>query len=263
MKTASPLLSIITVNLNDLNGLKKTLTSIFEQTWQKFELIVIDGGSTDGSKEFVEKHECQIAYWVSEKDDGIYNGMNKGINAASGEYLLFLNSGDHFYKKETLFDVKDYLNEFSIIYFNMHIIEKNKSYIKQFPSQLSFSYFTKDTLPHQGSFIKKVLFKKVGFYDEDLKISSDWKFFIDAICKYNSSFKKINKVLCTHHLNGISSFPENFKIIQNERESHLKSSYNAFLIDLENLNNQKQKIAKLKKSISMRLLIKMKIIKKF
>ncbi len=85
-------LSIITINLNNLAGLQKTMQSVFEQTFTDYEYIVIDGGSTDGSKEYIEQHSDKLAYWVSEKDKGIYNAMNKGIIKAGGDYLLFLNS---------------------------------------------------------------------------------------------------------------------------------------------------------------------------
>jgi glycosyltransferase involved in cell wall biosynthesis len=93
-----PKLSIITINYNNLEGLQRTVESVVNQTWQEFEYIVIDGGSTDGSADFIESQSETIDYWVSEPDKGIYNAMNKGIAKASGEYLLFLNSGDHLFK---------------------------------------------------------------------------------------------------------------------------------------------------------------------
>ena len=87
-------LSIITINYNNREGLKKTINSVINQTFRDFEYILIDGGSEDGSKEIILQHEAQFSYWRSEKDHGIYNAMNKGILAAKGDYLLFLNSGD-------------------------------------------------------------------------------------------------------------------------------------------------------------------------
>ena len=92
-------ISIITVNYNDREGLKKTIESVINQTWQDFEFIIIDGGSTDGSREVIEQYKDKIDYWISEPDKGIYNAMNKGIKAASGEFLLFLNSGDRLIDK--------------------------------------------------------------------------------------------------------------------------------------------------------------------
>ena len=84
--------SIITINYNNLEGLKRTVESVVNQIWQEFEYIIIDGGSTDGSAEYIENQKENFDYWVSEKDAGIYNAMNKGIKVATGEYLLFLNT---------------------------------------------------------------------------------------------------------------------------------------------------------------------------
>ena len=117
-----PLISIITVNLNNLEGLKRTMTSVFEQTWQEYEYIIIDGGSTDGSKEYIESFSDKISVWVSEPDAGIYNGMNKGIKVANGEYLLFLNSGDHLFDNRVLDTNRKFLTLYDLVYFNLNVI---------------------------------------------------------------------------------------------------------------------------------------------
>ena len=109
-------LSIITVNLNNLEGLKKTYESVVCQTFTDYEWIVIDGGSTDGSREFIEQHQDKFAYWCSEPDKGIYNAMNKGIMRAKGEYLNFMNSGDCFACKETLAGVFNKPRKEDILY---------------------------------------------------------------------------------------------------------------------------------------------------
>src|SRR5438552_2810029 len=89
-----PQLSIITVNLNNAEGLEKTIQSVIRQQFSDYEYIIIDGASADGSVEVIKKFSDKISNWVSEKDSGIYNAMNKGIRLAAGNYLLFLNSGD-------------------------------------------------------------------------------------------------------------------------------------------------------------------------
>lgn len=99
------LFSIITVNLNNYCGLLKTIKSVVEQTFRDYEWIIIDGGSTDGSKQLIEQYSQFISYWVSEPDTGIYNAMNKGIRVSSGDYLLFLNSGDWLASPTVLEDV--------------------------------------------------------------------------------------------------------------------------------------------------------------
>lgn len=86
-------ISIITINYNDKEGLEKTVLSVFNQTIQDYEFIVIDGNSNDGSKSIIDKYKDKFTYWVSRDDHGIYHAMNKGIRAANGDYLLFMNSG--------------------------------------------------------------------------------------------------------------------------------------------------------------------------
>ena len=90
-----PKLSVITINFNNAIGLEKTIKSVIEQKFTDFEFVIIDGDSSDGSKEIIKKYSNKISYWVSEKDKGIYNAQNKGIERAIGEYCLFLNSGDY------------------------------------------------------------------------------------------------------------------------------------------------------------------------
>ena len=114
-----PKLTIITINYNNLEGLKRTVESVLNQTWQEFEYIVIDGGSNDGSAEYIESQSEHIDYWVSEPDKGIYNAMNKGIAKARGEYLLFLNSGDHLYSAKVLEENYGKIADFDLIYFNL------------------------------------------------------------------------------------------------------------------------------------------------
>ena len=237
-----PLISIITVNLNDLEGLKRTMKSVFEQTWTDFEYIVIDGGSTDGSKQLIEENKDRIDHWVSEQDSGIYSAMNKGIKMASGEYLLFLNSGDHFIEKNVLEFNQKSLKRYDIIYFNLNMVKEELGKTANYPKKLRFSYFVNDTLPHPATFIKNSLFSKVGHYDESLKIVSDWKFFIECICKYNCSYKKVENILTTYYLDGISSIKENEKIIFEERRKVLNENFPLFLEDYKELVEVRQKL---------------------
>jgi len=224
-------LSIITINYNNLEGLKRTIESVVNQTWQEFEHIVIDGGSTDGSAEYIETQSNKINYWVSELDKGIYNAMNKGIKAATGDYLLFLNSGDHFFNDEVLMLNHQYLTEYDLVYFNLQMI--NSKFMKTviYPDKLRFSDLYLDSLPHPATFINKQLFNTVGLYDENLKIVSDWKFFILALFKFNCNYLKVDATLSTFYLDGISS-NENFS---EERQSVLKQYFSGFVLDNEEL----------------------------
>ncbi len=255
-------LSIITINYNNLEGLKKTINSVLNQSFKDFEYIVIDGGSTDGSLDFIKKHKDKITYWISEQDDGVYNAMNKGIAQATGDYLLFLNSGDHFCNSKALEKNHKYIREKDIIYFNLEVVRGDKTFIKDYPDKLSFSYFVKDTLPHPATFIKNEAMKNFGPYDDNLKIAADWKFFIDGICKYQLSYKRIDKVLSTFYMDGMSSNSDNKKIINSEKQSILQSEYAAYFQDLEDVIEFRNIINSLRNSRIIKLLVKLKFLNK-
>lgn len=210
-------ISIITINRNNLAGLQRTVESVVNQTWKEFEYLVIDGGSTDGSAEYIRSHNGNIDYWISEPDNGIYNAMNKGIAKATGEYLLFLNSGDHFFNDEVLLQNHKNLKLKDLIYFNLNVVGLHENYIKIYPDHLSFLYFTKDTLPHPATFIRRSLFYEVGVYDETYSIVSDWKFFLESKCKFECSSCRIDTTLSTFYLDGLSSDPRNREKIVKER----------------------------------------------
>lgn len=256
-------LSIITINYNNLEGLKKTVESVVNQTWKAFEYIVIDGGSTDGSAAFIESQSETIDYWVSEPDQGIYNAMNKGIAQASGEYLLFLNSGDHLFSNIVLEENHKFLFEKDLIYFNLNFVDKTICWIGKYPEQLLFSYFIHDTLPHPATFVKFSLFNKIGLYDESLKIVSDWKFFILALFKFDCSYLKVNTILTTYYLDGISSDLKNKEIVYMERQCVLNSDFKGYIDDVNQLLELKKIVSNLRKSRKIKLLIKLGLLKKF
>jgi glycosyltransferase involved in cell wall biosynthesis len=226
-------LSIITINYNNLEGLKRTVESVVNQTWQEFEYIVIDGGSTDGSTAYIESQSDTIDYWISEPDNGAYNAMNKGISVATGEYLLFLNSGDNLFNNEVLSKCNVNLNFNDLITFNIQIVGDEYSRIINYPDKIRFSYLFINVVCHQSTFIKKQLFEIVGLYDENLKIVSDWKFMILALFKYHFSYGKVNETLATYYLDGISSDLENREILNNERKQVLEEYFEAYLLDYE------------------------------
>lgn len=221
------LLSIITVNFNNLEGLKKTMASVLEQTWKEFQYIVIDGGSTDGSAAYIESQSQHIDYWVSEPDKGIYNAMNKGIKVAKGQYLLFLNSGDELYDLEVLDKNNIAIHTEDFVYFDIFLIFANETKIHQYPEFLNYDSFMVGSLGHPTTFIKRSLFSKIGLYDESLKIVSDWKFFMIAILKYSCSSRKVNTVLAKFYLDGISS--NNNAVVQLERQKVLKEYFPEYL----------------------------------
>lgn len=210
-------LSIITINYNNLKGLEKTIESVVSQTFNDFEYIIIDGGSTDGSKEFIEKSAAKFSYYVSEKDNGIYNAMNKGIVKATGEYVLFLNSGDWFIESSILKNSINYVTEADIVYADGYIEKGDGSRILiKIPEAPGLKFFSKTSLFHPSSFIKKDLFEKFGLYNEENKIVSDWEFFIKTMLINKVSYQKIPFVISVIEENGISRNPDYAALLKDE-----------------------------------------------
>jgi len=224
-------ISIITINLNNAKGLKKTFDSIFCQNFKNFEYIVIDGGSTDGSLNLIQNNIKNIVFWVSEKDNGIYSAMNKGLNQAKGKYVLFLNSGDELFDEKAL-EVIDF-NQISqdFIYFDVQFIGANEKYYHTYPDNLDFNYFLKYSLPHQATLIKRELFYRFGNYNETFKICSDWEFFILAIIKNNASYLHIKNIFSKMYRDGTSCNSQNIKIIQFEKKKVLKKHFSIYLVN--------------------------------
>jgi glycosyltransferase involved in cell wall biosynthesis len=236
-----PKLSIITINYNNLIGVIKTIESVVNQTWNEFEYIIIDGGSTDGSAKYIKENSHQFKYWISEPDKGIYNAMNKGIKVSNGEYLLFLNSGDYFLNDDVLRQNIKYLYDYDLVCFNLLMKrENNTSRIMNTPEILRFSDLYFRTLPHPSTFIKRELFNTVGFYDDNLKIVSDWKFFILALFKHHCSYIKVNNTLSVFHTGGVSSSQN---IGKTEKLIVLKEHFSSFIEDYTELNTYHKNIS--------------------
>ncbi|MEL0455960.1 glycosyltransferase family 2 protein [Flavobacteriaceae bacterium SZ-1-7] len=257
------LVSIITVNYNDKSGLERTVESVQNQNFANFEHVIIDGGSTDGSKEFIEANKTGFSYWVSELDKGIYAAMNKGIKMAKGEYLFFLNSGDDFIESDSLSNIATHLAGEDIVYFNINQIQEGEVKLKKTPETLSFSYLHHDLPPHQSTFIKKKLFDEYGYYDEELKIVSDWKFIIKALIKHNATYKYVDGVFTNFYHGGISTNPEGRKIMEKERELVLDEEFPILMNDLKDKFKLERVIRGLRKSKKIQLLVKLGLINKF
>jgi glycosyltransferase involved in cell wall biosynthesis len=222
----NPLISIITINYDDAPGLERTIRSVAAQTYRGYEYIVIDGGSKDESKKVIEQLAVHISYWVSEPDKGVYNAMNKGIAKASGEYLLFLNSGDVLEDNDSLSRASKYLGNDDLVYFDLQVQQADgQRRLKTYPDQLDFRYFIFESLPHPGSFIRKTLFDAVGLYNESFKIASDWAFFLIAICKNQCRYKHVASTVSVFHLDGISSIPGNQELIVAEKKQVLHEHF--------------------------------------
>ena len=203
-------LSIITINYDNAEGLRKTLASVASQTYPHIEHIIVDGGSTDGSVEILEAYPQPLperrgeitedkfptqnpahkVIWVSEKDNGIYNAMNKGIRMATGDYIQILNSGDMLFDAHVTQRMTVHLEQINsqheepigILYGNMIKVNAAGEVVgRSGYTEYSLRQFYSSTLNHDCAYIRKDLFEEYGLYDENLKIVSDWKWYLQAI----------------------------------------------------------------------------------
>ena len=221
------MVTIITINLNNLKGLESTFSSLDAQKKNIFEFIVIDGFSSDGSRQYLLQKSHLITNYISEKDTGIYDAMNKGIAMAFGTRLLFLNSGDtikkslDFYRFITQYPDKD------IVYSNISKVfpDDDKSVDCRFPDYLSLEYMICYGLPHQATIINKVLFDKIGLYNEQYKIISDWVFFMEALFYHNASYHFVDLNPICFDGTGISNQNSQLKLIIKEQLDYISKRF--------------------------------------
>ncbi len=230
-------ISIVTINYNNPQGLKKTIESVVNQTYKDFEYIIIDGGSSYEDVEIIKSYQNQINYWVSEPDKGIYNAMNKGIKKATGDFVIFLNSGDNFTNLSVLEEVQNKLtSDYDIYYGDYYRIKSNSKRRKTFPESLSFSFFYSGSLPHPATFFRRTLFEEIFFYNESYKIVSDWEFYIYAICHQNVKYHYLKTAISDFDFTGISSNPKFKDLEAQERKAVLEKYFPLFVEDYEKLS---------------------------
>ena len=205
--------SVITINLNNSFELAKTMCSVISQTcFNDMEYIVIDGGSTDGSQDVIKLYEDKLTFVVSEKDNGVYDAMNKGVRHANGEYCIFINSGDSFHTNMSVERALPYLTQ-DIVYGDLMV---NGTRLKKYPDNLPNDYFSYETLPHPSTFIRTELLREKP-YDSSYKVISDWIFFKEAIIQEKRTYQHVPFRISNFMLGGISS---NANLVREEKERY-------------------------------------------
>lgn len=200
MKNNTPLISIITVTMNDAVGLEKTINSILCQKYQNYEFIIVDGKSNDNSNFVIDHHREQIDKVVSESDQGIYHAMNKGIALADGEWLIFMNAGDIFASETILADIEAELNE------NVEVLYSNWKYFDH-EAEVRASK-EKLNVRHQSLIYRKSLHDTYGNYLVGKKVSiSDYIFFL-SVQHLNWKFFPSPISICDR--DGVSANPSHF-----------------------------------------------------
>ena len=229
-----PLISVITVVLNGEKYLEEAILSIIKQTYNNIEFIIIDGGSTDRSLDIIQKYENNIDLWISEKDSGLYNAMNKGIALSSGDFVGFVGSDDYLYLN-TLEKLAKAAQKETIDYTvgPVDIIRENgqpKEKILVLPNFLMQNRFIFDMATHHLSFyVSRKIIKKIENFDENFNIRSDYDMTISVISKSKKKFNFTDSV-GSFREGGVSgsysSYFENFSILRKHGISVFKSILN-------------------------------------
>lgn len=203
--------SIITVVFNNKDFIEAAIKSVLAQTYKDIEYIVIDGGSTDGTKEIIEKYRDKISKFISEPDKGIYDAMNKGIEMATGDIVGLMNSDD-FYANE--FVVEKIVKKFAetnaeclwsdLTYVDRKNINKNVRFWKS--SEYEEGKFKMGWYPpHSTFFVKKEIYKKYGLFNLDFKIAADIEIMLRFLEKFKISSTYIPEVLIKMRTGGASA----------------------------------------------------------
>lgn len=196
-------ISVITINYNNIDGLRKTIDSVLSQTYKDTEYILIDGGSTDGSVEYIlSLPKGAYTYFVSEPDKGIYDAMNKGLNKSTGDYIIFMNSGDAFFSSKTLYSIFSDYSYFDDVIYGSTLYKYNEEYVLREPRALEV---LSHELPfcHQSTFVKGDIIRAMMF---DLR----FRFIADYNMLYNlwrsgNNFKKVPHIISIYDASGVSA----------------------------------------------------------
>jgi glycosyltransferase involved in cell wall biosynthesis len=226
-------ISVITISYNEEKVIEKTIQSVINQTYSEYEYILIDGGSNDKTIEIAENYSSKITHFISEPDKGIYDAMNKGINYASGDYIIFMNSGDIFNNIYTLSDIFSNDINSDVIYGNTsYLINEKQVLVKA--SKLNRMWFR---LPfcHQSVFVKSEIMKKF-YFDTKYEIIADFNFFYKLYIE-RFSFYYVDKIFSICNIEGISNNPDNRIKISREREEIIGFYFNFYYECYKRLKN--------------------------
>jgi len=199
-----PLVSIITVCYNSANTLEHTINSVISQTHKNIEYIIIDGGSTDGTQEIIKKYERYINYWVSEKDEGIYDAINKGISVSTGELVGIINSDDWYNDNAVEIIVNEYMSqrENDILHGNSILHFKESQYLVLPLLDINRVRY-RMPLNHPACFVTKRAYESYGCFDVKYKIAADYELMLRFYLK-GAKFMHVNKVISHMRTGGIS-----------------------------------------------------------
>jgi glycosyltransferase involved in cell wall biosynthesis len=186
-------ISIITVVRNGFSTIEQSILGVINQSYRDFEYIIVDGVSTDGTIEIIEKYRKDIAHFISEPDKGIYDAMNKGISLAKGDWIYFLGSDDILYNTSVLFDIfsEKFYNEYDVIYGNVQFLNSHKIYDGKF----DYEKLCNRSICHQAIFYRKEVFQKHGFFDIRFKVAADNIFNMKLFCLNSHKWLYLDNII--------------------------------------------------------------------
>ncbi|MEO6682252.1 MAG: glycosyltransferase family 2 protein [Ginsengibacter sp.] len=235
---STPKISIIIVVFNAVTILENTIKSVLNQSYKNLELIIVDGGSSDGTLDIIKKTSSSKLFWISEPDKGIYDAMNKGIKMATGEFVYFLGADDTFYDDKVLETIfSDPVNyKYDLLYGNVYALALKRKYDGE---------FTKDKIlfqnvSHQAIFYRKKIHQVVGYYNEKFKTFADWNINIECFFHSDIKVKYIDIIIANFAAGGLGTsqpdllFLRDYLFPRNLRELYskgIKSLKNVYLYD--------------------------------
>ena len=176
----SPKVTVVTVTYNNAEGLARTLPSVLAQSYPNLEYIVVDGGSTDASLALIQSHAGRIAHWVSEADGGVYDGMNKGVKLASGDWIIFMNAGDTFQNQDTVTEMfQAPADDADILYGGMLRFYEKEGVTRAVPGRPVSVLPLQMPCSHQSLFARRTLLERFPF-STDFSIVADHEFVLRA-----------------------------------------------------------------------------------
>lgn len=198
----TPIFSIITVTYNSEKYLEQTIKSVLSQDFQDFEYIIIDGGSTDKTLDIINKYSNSISYWVSEKDNGIYDAINKGIRASKGKYIGIINSDD-WYEEGSFLKISNVFEDIQIdiLCGLLRLWEDNYTLGVQGNASNFLKY---GMISHPTCFVKREVYEKVGLFNSNFKIAGDYDFMMRCF-NNNCSFHFLEVIIANFRTSGISN----------------------------------------------------------
>lgn len=223
--------SIITICLNAEKSIERTIQSVLSQTYHHIEYIIVDGKSTDRTVGIIQNYRDKIAQFISEKDEGIYDAMNKGIARASGDFILFLNADDRLFYEESIASVAEQINKFlpariDVFHGNVLIFDRQKGTgnIWKCGSVTRYALYRRP-IPHPATFYRKEAFQKNGLFDVTYKLAGDYDWAVKAFIKNKLIFQYIDTLVAVFFKGGISTNQKTDELNKSEKRRVIASYY--------------------------------------